>query len=153
MISEFRLSAFKRSMKTHGFSLLPELYASSSYSAGADPDTVLSLINNGATAIMCGSDIIAYSVIRACNALNISIPDDISLVGYDDLPASAATNPALTTIRQDRLMIGKSGYYTLYSIIRGVSLSRNLIRPTLVERNSTSPPKCLDDGLVVERHA
>lgn len=141
MISEFRLSAFKRSMKTHGFSLLPELYASSSYSAGADPDTVLSLINNGATAIMCGSDIIAYSVIRACNALNISIPDDISLVGYDDLPASAATNPALTTIRQDRLMIGKSGYYTLYSIIQGVSLSRNLIRPTLVERNSTSPPK------------
>ncbi|MBO4267403.1 MAG: LacI family DNA-binding transcriptional regulator [Lachnospiraceae bacterium] len=139
MISEFRLNAFHGSMKAHGLPLMPGLYAAGSYSTGADDDTVMSLISAGATAIICGSDIIAYSVIRICKEHGISIPDSVSVVGYDDLPASASTIPALTTVRQDRLMIGKSGYYSLYAIIQGVTLSRNLIRPTLVVRNSTSP--------------
>lgn len=137
MVSEFRLTAFKRGLKAHGLSFKPELYAVSSYSVGARPETVLSLINNGATAIMCGSDIIAYSVIRACEEMNISIPGQISLVGYDDLPASEITTPPLTTVRQDRIMIGKSGYFTLYAIIQGVPLSRNFLQPTLTERKST----------------
>lgn len=137
MVSEFRLTAFKRSIKTHGLTFNPDLYAVSSYSVGASPNTVLSLINNGATAIICGSDIIAQSVIHACDDLNISIPDDLSIIGYDDLPASANSTPPLTTVRQDRTMIGKSGYYTLYAIFQGVPLSRNFLRPSLIIRKST----------------
>lgn len=139
-ISEFRLNAFKKSMSTHTLPVLQTLYAASSYGIGADRDTVLSLIKNGATAILCGSDLIALSVIRALASTTIRIPQDVSLIGYDDLPFSDSSTPPLTSIRQDRIMIGKSGYYALYAIIQGVPLSRNLLRPTLALRKSTATP-------------
>ncbi|MCR5338433.1 MAG: LacI family transcriptional regulator [Lachnospiraceae bacterium] len=140
MVSEFRLAAFRKSMKKYGLSLAPELYAVSSYSIGATKETVLSLIDNGASAILCGSDILANSAIRICDEAGVRIPEDVSFVGYDDLPIAATCKPPLTTIRQDRTMIGKLSYYTIHAIIEGVPLSRNLLRPSLVVRKSTATP-------------
>ncbi len=137
MISEFRLHAYRKSMKARGLTPAPELYAVSNYSTGADSAMVLSLISAGATAILCGSDLIAYSVIRCCDSEGISIPEDLSLIGYDDLPTSSTTRPPLTTVRQDRSMIGQSGYFALHALIQGVSLSRNLLRPTWEIRKAT----------------
>ena len=145
-VSEFRYQAYKNSMKACHLTPDPSLYAASSYTAGAGRETVLSLIRQGATAIQCGSDLIAYSVIKVCDAEGIRVPEDLSLTGYDDLPFSAFSKPPLTTIRQDRLMLGKSGYYTLYALIRGVPLSRNLLRPSLVQRNSTAKPCEIEQG-------
>lgn len=94
-------------------------------------------LENGATAILCGSDLIASGVIAECQAHGFSVPEDISVTGFDDLPISAQLNPPLTTVRQDRAELGKCGYYTLHSLMRDVSISRTLMRPQLIARAST----------------
>lgn len=138
MITQYRKSAYTKSMRVHHLPVIPELCTYADYQHAIEKDIVLKIIDNGATAILCGSDQIAYNVARICTEEGLQIPNDISIVGYDDLPSSEAFQPPLTTIRQDRIMLGKSSYYILYALINGVSLSRNLLRPNIVIRSSTS---------------
>ena len=59
------------------------------------------------TALFCTNDIIAYGVIRAIREHDLQIPDDISIVAFDDLPASAVMVPPLTTIRVQKKVMGE----------------------------------------------
>ena len=61
----------------------------------------------GATAILCASDGIARGVLAELRRLGLRVPGDVSVMGYDDLPLAAGCEPPLTTIRQDRLALGK----------------------------------------------
>ena len=65
------------------------------------------------------------------------VPDDVSIIGFDDLPIAAYTSPPLTTIRQDRIELGKSGFFALSSLLNGVSISTFLLHTQLIERKST----------------
>ena len=97
------------------------------------------LLEQGVTAILCSSDLLAHTVMIRCQELGLHVPRDISIVGFDDLPFCAHTAPPLSTIRQDRLQIGKSGYYALSSLMNGVPISSLLLHATLVLRGSTGP--------------
>ena len=65
-------------------------------------DAVTGFLAKGAKldGVLCATDVIAMSAIRAITAAGKRVPQDISVVGYDDLPLSAHTNPPLTTVRQ-----------------------------------------------------
>ena len=89
------------------------------------------------SAILCGNDPIAYEVIHECLKAGYRIPEDVSVIGFDDLPDSAKTTPPLTTIRQNRLDLGKCSYSTLCSLLMHVTCSMTLLRPRLVVREST----------------
>ena len=93
----------------------------------------------GATAILCGNDLIASGVITECQLRGFSVPDDISVVGFDDLPISSFLEPPLTTVRQERTELGKCGYAALNNLINHVSVSMTLLRPQLITRASTAP--------------
>ncbi|HBA47300.1 MAG TPA: LacI family transcriptional regulator, partial [Lachnospiraceae bacterium] len=71
------------------------------------------LLDEGVTAILFSHDVRAISAITECKDRGIRIPEDVSIVGFDDLPMTAYTLPSLTTIRQNRIGIGKCGYYAL----------------------------------------
>ena len=71
--------------------------------------------------------------------MGIRVPEQLSIVGFDDLPFCAHTAPPLTTIRQDRLQLGKSGYYALDSLLNGVPISSLLLHGQLILRGSTGP--------------
>ena len=58
------------------------------------------LISRGATAVICGSDLMALGAIRQARSMGLSVPRDVSVVGYDDSTIMAFTDPPLTTIRQ-----------------------------------------------------
>lgn len=58
------------------------------------------LIATGVTGIICGSDVMALGAIKAARRLGLGVPDDVSVVGYDDSPFMALVEPAVTTIRQ-----------------------------------------------------
>ena len=97
------------------------------------------LLNEGVTAILFSHDVRAISAITECKDRGIRIPEDVSIVGFDDLPMTTYTLPSLTTIRQNRIGIGKCGYYALSCLLNQVSIGSILLRATLIVRNSTGP--------------
>ncbi len=138
MISDQRMSAYLKSMANHGLTIDPDMAVYGYFVADAAKYHVPGFIDKGATAILCGNDLIATGVIAECMTLGYRVPEDISVIGFDDLPVSQHLNPPLTTVRQDRLELGKCGYYILDNLMQHVSLSKNLLRPQLVLRESTA---------------
>ena len=89
------------------------------------------------TAIICCQDTLANAALIQCQQLGYRIPEDISIIGFDDIPIAAYTSPPLTTVRQDRLELGKSGFFALSSLLNSISISTFLLHAQLIERKST----------------
>ena len=96
------------------------------------------LLENGCTAIICSHDLLANSVMLHCKDLGLRIPEDVSIMGFDDIPLCRYTIPPLTTIRQNRPALGKSAFYALSCHLKGVSLSTHLLHAELIRRGSCS---------------
>ncbi|MCM1253172.1 MAG: LacI family transcriptional regulator [Clostridium sp.] len=141
MITEQRRQAYIESMNAHNLSIDEKWMPYGYYVAAAAKEHVANLLSLGVTAIICGNDLLASGVLTECLSLGYRVPEDVSIIGFDDIPISAKLNPPLTTIRQERIELGKCGFYTLNSIINHVSVSKNLLRPQLIIRNSTAPVK------------
>ncbi len=90
------------------------------------------------SAIVAMADIIAIGVLHAARDLNVQIPDTVSLIGYDDIPSSRLTAPALTTIRQPIFEKGRVAARVLIDLIEGRPVdSEHLVLPVeLIERGS-----------------
>ncbi|WP_443611858.1 LacI family DNA-binding transcriptional regulator [Acrocarpospora catenulata] len=101
------------------------------------------LIKNGVTGIICASDPLALGAIRAVRRLGMSVPEDISVVGFDDSNFMNCTNPPLTTVRQPIEAIGRAAVTLLVNQIDGavVTAEELLYEPELVVRGSTAPAK------------
>lgn len=94
------------------------------------------------TAIFCFNDILAFGVLRAAATCGLRVPDDISIVGFDDVINSALTVPPLTTVRQPLAWIGQRAVEILIAIIEG-KIPRNhreIVAPELIIRASTAAP-------------
>jgi DNA-binding LacI/PurR family transcriptional regulator len=98
------------------------------------------LKDKSVTAIFSANDDMALGAYRAINELGFSIPDRISLVGFDDVPASAFLSPGLTSIRQDFDQVGHVALGLLMKMIRGERprARKILVAPELIERQSTT---------------
>jgi DNA-binding LacI/PurR family transcriptional regulator len=93
------------------------------------------------TAVLCFSDAFATEVVRAAESLGLRIPDDLSVVGFDDSPLAAASRPPLTTVRQDVTAKGREAVRAVVAALRGDATDEQLLLPTeLVVRGSTAPP-------------
>lgn len=141
MITTNRYEAFYMSMQNHDLPLYENLIAHGHYVEESAKYHCTTLIENGATAIICGNDLLAVGVIKECNRLHIRIPEDISVIGFDNLPIAEQITPGLTTISQDRIDLGKNAYAALFWLFQKVPISRSLLRPSLITRNSTG--KCI----------
>ena len=97
------------------------------------------LITRGATAVICGSDLMALGAIRQARSMGLGVPSDVSVVGYDDSTIMAFTDPPLTTIRQAVEAMGDAAVRALLDEIAGASPPRAeyVFRPELVVRGST----------------
>jgi LacI family transcriptional regulator len=92
------------------------------------------------TAVVAGSDFMAIGVLRALTEQGLTVPDDVSLVGFDDIEFCHYTAPPLTTMRQDPAAMGRGAVQRLIALIEGAEEVSPLILPTqLVVRNSTGP--------------
>lgn len=97
------------------------------------------LIASGHTGIVCASDLMALGTIRIARARGLRVPEDLSVVGYDDSPLMAFTDPPLTTVRQPVRPLCQLAVGMLLAEIRGERASRSelLVEPELVVRGST----------------
>ena len=93
----------------------------------------------GATAIMCGSDPLARTVIQKCTQIGLSIPEDISVIGFGGFTSSALAMPPLTTISPNWHALGKGGYYALSALFQKISVGKTLLRTELILRGSSAP--------------
>ncbi len=139
MISDQRWQAYADSMTAHGLPFSEDTMPYAYFVPEAAKPHVDKLLSMGITAILCGNDLIASGVIAECRARGVRVPEDISVIGFDDIPISAKLDPPLTTIRQDRIELGKCGFYALNSLIDHVPISKTLLRPQLIVRGSTGP--------------
>ncbi len=97
------------------------------------------LIKRGVTGIICASDVQALGAVRAVRRLGMRVPDDVSVVGYDDSIFMPCTDPPMTTIRQPIEAMGQAVVALLVSEIAGnaVPTDELLFEPELVVRGST----------------
>jgi DNA-binding LacI/PurR family transcriptional regulator len=95
------------------------------------------------TALVCYNDIAAIGAIRALMNHSLSVPEDVSVVGFDDIQGAAFHNPSLTTIRQPLQEMGSVAARILLQRIRGQESFPDIvpIHPELVIRESTCPPR------------
>lgn len=89
------------------------------------------------TAIVCVNDIVAIATIQAIQSHGLSVPDDISVIGFDDLPVGAHSSPPLTTMRVDREELGRSAVRLLQTADSASTVRRMALGTTLVKRSST----------------
>ena len=97
------------------------------------------LIDRGVTGLVCGSDLMALGAIRAARQRGMSVPDELSVIGYDDSPLMAFTDPPLTTMRQPVMAMAVAAVRALVDEINGHGAphSEYVFRPELVVRGST----------------
>jgi LacI family transcriptional regulator len=93
------------------------------------------------TALFAQSDEIAIGAIQALREANLVVPDDVSLVGYNNNPVVAYFNPSISSVHQPMRDVGRVGMEMLIRAIKGEKLERNeyLLRPELIRRASAIP--------------
>jgi DNA-binding LacI/PurR family transcriptional regulator len=94
------------------------------------------------TAVFCGNDEIAMGVIRGLREVGKSVPDDVSVVGFDNHPLAGMWSPPLTTVDQDFAGLGVRAYGLLDGLIAGRRVRKfSSERPPLIIRESAAPPR------------
>jgi DNA-binding LacI/PurR family transcriptional regulator len=92
------------------------------------------------TALLCMSDVLALGALGACADLGLSVPGDVSIIGFDDAPAAAWTTPPLTTIRQDLVEKGRRAGSLALALLDGSRPGpATTLGVSLVTRGSTAP--------------
>lgn len=98
------------------------------------------LLDRGCTAVVCASDMMALGAVRAVRQRGLEVPHDVSVIGFDDSPLIAFTDPPLTTIRQPVPAMGQAAVRALLEEIGGTPAphSEFVFLPELVVRSSTA---------------
>ena len=111
------------------------------FSVDGGARAAVNLLDQGVSAIICGSDLMALGAIRAARAQGLTVPHDVSVIGSDDSALMRYTNPPLTSLRQDVGLISTMAVQSLMGLIRGDAtfLGERLVRPELVKRGTTGP--------------
>ena len=90
------------------------------------------------TALFCFNDLVAVGALQACDELNRRVPEDLAIVGHDDIPLAALVSPALTTCRVPRYELGAKAVNALLERLRDCpgECNQTVLQPELVIRES-----------------
>jgi LacI family transcriptional regulator len=145
-ITEDRRTGWLTALSDAGVRPDPRLEFAGGFTEAEGHCAACRLIESGlrATAVFAASDLAAIGALKAFRQHGWSVPDDVSLVGFDDLRVSSYVSPGLTTVRQPALQIGERATDLLIKLIRDPGSRRPrkpvLFEPTLIVRDSTAPP-------------
>ncbi|GAA2903741.1 LacI family DNA-binding transcriptional regulator [Streptosporangium fragile] len=121
----------------------PEFVEHTMFSLEGGHAAAARLMKRGVTGVICASDVMALGAIRAARRAGLTVPGDVSVIGYDDSALMNCTDPPLTTLRQPIDAMGRAVVDLLVAQIDKalVSADELLFEPELVVRASTGPVK------------
>lgn len=137
-----RRRAWEDELRAHG--LEPDLFIAGDFTGrgGAVATRQLLTLSPRPTAIIYANDLMAIAGMSAAVEAGLALPDQLSIVGVDDIPLAAHVHPALTTVRQDAADWGRAAARSLVALVEGEPLPAITPAPvTFVERSSTSAPR------------
>ncbi len=112
------------------------------FQAGIDALHATRALYPQTTAVVCSSDILAFGVLHACKSLGISVPQDMSVTGFDDLDFAPLLDPPLTTVEIGADEMGRIAGQRIVAALEGPGPVQSLCLPTrLVLRGSAAPPR------------
>ncbi|MFD8205269.1 LacI family DNA-binding transcriptional regulator [Streptomyces sp. NPDC059695] len=137
-----KLQAARGAAEAAGTPLPDEQIVRSIFSLEGGQAAANGLLEQGVTGIVCASDPLALGAIRAARRRGLRVPQDVSVVGFDDSAFMNCTEPPLSTVRQPIEAMGRAAVELLCSQIQGVHSHPGelLFEPELVVRGSTAPP-------------
>jgi LacI family xylobiose transport system transcriptional regulator len=146
MCSHARVSGFRSAMSAAGIPVREEYVIGGEFrrDIGLEAATRLMALAEPPTAIFASSDMQALGVYEAARTLGLRIPDDLSVVGYDDLPVAQWLGPPLTTVRQPLVEMAEEATQLAIRLRSGAEEQRNLrvdLATRLIERDSARPPQ------------
>ncbi|MFB9318760.1 LacI family DNA-binding transcriptional regulator [Cryptosporangium minutisporangium] len=138
--SRRKLSEFRTLAEELGVSAPSEHVEHAMFSIEGGQAAASKLIERGVTGVICASDLLALGAVRAARRRRLSVPADLSVVGFDDSAFMNCTDPPLTTVRQPIEAMGRAAVELLASQIKGVTVAADelLFEPELVVRASTA---------------
>ena len=139
--SRRKLDAARLSSERTGIALPEAHIVHSHYNLEAGQAATSRLLAAGVTGVICASDPLALGAIRAVRRAGLRVPQDVSVVGFDDSALMNSIDPPLTTVRQPIEMMGQAAVDLLVNQIEGTGVQRDelLFEPELVVRGSTAP--------------
>lgn len=139
--SNKRLLGFKRAMEHAGLTYGDDMLFEGDYQTGKGDEALEFFINRKVSAVFAFNDLMAIDLYRSAHKMNIKIPEDLSIVGFDNIPFSDLILPPLTTINQPVREMGKSVVETMLEIIEKKDQDkteyRKVFEPKLIVRGST----------------
>lgn len=134
-----RLAAWRAVLAAHDLEPTVRLAPFGSVEAAQERARDLLSGPEGLTAVLCYSDVFAHGVLLAAAELGLRVPEDLSVVGFDDGPLASALRPSLTTVRQDVDAKGRASVDALVALLEGRSVASVVLPTELVRRASTGP--------------
>lgn len=140
-----RRQAFVDGLREHGLTPDRKLIREGTHTAdgGEAAMTALLKLSKQPTAVICSNDWTAIGALHAAHAAGLRVPEDISIVGFDDIPLSRYTKPPLTTVRMTAAEVGATAFTALFRLIGEEAVEGDVYQiPTkLVVRDSTGRPR------------
>ncbi|ENN2390586.1 substrate-binding domain-containing protein [Vibrio alginolyticus] len=138
--AQMRYEGYKRAMNEAGLEFNANWIIESDFECEGGYQAFKKMAQRGAlpSSIFVSNDMMAMGVINAANELGIKVPDDLSIIGYDDIHIAKFMSPSLTTIHQPKYRLGQAAVETLVRKLDEKSTEAQVVQlePALVERKS-----------------
>jgi DNA-binding LacI/PurR family transcriptional regulator len=140
---QIRAARWRAGLARAGVEPVDELWAGSpfDFDAAGEAAGLLLDLDEPPTAIICDDDILAGGVYLAARERGLRIPEDVSVVGFDDLDFCRVLSPPLTTIAADAELLGAVAFGLLAALIAGEAPEPRVLEVELCVRESTGPPR------------
>lgn len=142
-LCQYRLQGYIQALRRHGMPVEPQYIVNGDFTFDAGKQALKKLMTlpKPPDALFCHSDIMALGAMSQAKSMGLTIPRDLSLIGFDDIELSRYSDPQLTTIAQPRFNIGREAMLLLLQQLQGrrVNVGSRLLDFELKIRGSTTP--------------
>ncbi|OBZ07726.1 LacI family DNA-binding transcriptional regulator [Bacillus sp. FJAT-26390] len=143
-----RVNGFVKTMEKNGLPTRKEWIRNGGFSVDSGKAFMNQLMElaERPSAIFCANDLVAIGVMKAAHKAGLSVPQDLSLVGFDDIPYASNSIPELTTISLKCYDVGRNAAELLHQMITKNKVSKSTkLRPELIVRESTAAPRKMNE--------